>query len=63
MFKDVFHVVVAQGPQGPDGPLGEPGPDGTKVNKHTTLLKTKLHVCEDGLNIVILHEICFYLVY
>lgn len=53
MSKDVFHVVVAQGPQGPDGPLGEPGPEGTKVNMHTTLWKTSPCECENGIDIVL----------
>lgn len=58
MLKGVFYVAVTQGPQGPDGPLGETGPEGTKVNMLTTLLKTSLHACEDGINIIPLHEIC-----
>ncbi len=47
MFKDVFHVAVAQGPRGPDGPLGEPGPEGVKVNMRTTSVKTSPHAFED----------------
>lgn len=58
MSKNVFHFAVTQGPQGPDGPPGEAGLEGPKVNLHTTLLKTSLLACEEGIDMVPLHDIC-----